>query len=892
MHPVKEPFSRPLAAATLLFFFSGATSLIYEVLWTRQFELILGATTYSVGAVLAAFMGGLFLGSRLGGRWASRFKNPLKAYGWLELGIGLYAFGLASSFHQVDSAFQLLETHWPLSHSLFIVPRFLGCLALLLVPTTCMGATLPFLSNLVKGLEKGGSSFAGRLYAVNTAGALIGTVAAGYWLLPLVGQWKTAALAAAANGLLGLSAWGAGAALGRMSSSSSPSPLTGEGGVRVAKGGNTTPNPLPQGAREIESNPTRQKLSANEKISKASYSGLLHAALAVAGLSGAAAMMDEVGYNRVLCMVLGGSAYAFSAMLAAFLAGLGSGSFVFSRSKASGKKALAVLAVTQLALAGVILITVYSFDRFWLLFMGLAGLVNRFGLDLDQWQKAVQFVLAFLALFPTAFLCGAVFPLALKADPSFSQNPGAQVGRVYGINTLGAILGSLLASLVLIPWVGVQKTLEASVGLNLLAAGLLALVPRFRDFKKALGSASGLALALTALFWAFLPSWNRHNLAVGPFFQAISASDYIPDYSERLAEAQLLYYREGLVNTVTVEKSQEFKTIVLSNNGKVEASSRGDLPTEQLVSHLPLLWRECTLQRPAQRVAVIGLASGITAGTVLTHNPQSLDVVELEPFMPQATAFFRDFNFHILTDPRFHFIPDDARHYLRLAPGKYDVVICEPSNPWLSGVSNLFSRECFEIGKRALAPGGVYGQWVQIYGMKNDDVRAICRTFSSVFPYVYVFGVPPPPDSLQPVPDLVLLGSEAPLKPNIPYMEKAIQSGPLKQALGRISVEQAGDLVSMLRMGPREVKDFCADAPLDTDDNGLIEYSAPLHLYDGDCYVSNMLAIRGFQPDPTDYVDAETKETLRRLLLRVSSDVKDYWGRDFATGLRQKAAGL
>jgi len=399
-------------------------------------------------------------------------------------------------------------------------------------------------------------------------------------------------------------------------------------------------------------------------------------------------------------------------------------------------------------------------------------------------------------------------------------------------------------------------------------------------------------LALPPLFWALIPSWNKSVLAVGPFFQAISATDYIPDYTQRLAEARLLYYREGLVNTVTVEKSPQFNTIVLSNNGKVEASSLGDLPTEQLVSHLPLLWREATLQRPARKVAVIGLASGITAGSALPHSPGSLDVIELEPFMPQAAAFFGDFNFHILSDPRFHFIADDARHYLRLSPGKYDVVICEPSNPWLSGVSNLFSRECFEIGKKALAPGGVYAQWVQIYGMKTGDVKSICGTFASVFPYVYVFGVPPPPDSLQPVPDLVLLGSETLLKPHIPYMEKAIQSGPLKQALGRISVEQAGDLVSMLRMGPEEVKAFGAGAPMDTDDNGLIEFSAPLHLYDGECYLNNMLAIREFQPDPTLYVEPENKETLKRLLLRVSSDVKDYWGSDFAASLRRKAAAL
>jgi spermidine synthase len=848
---MKESSSRPLTLATLLFFFSGATGLIYEVLWTRQFELILGATTYSVGAVLAAFMGGLYLGSRLGGRWAGRFGNLLGLYALLELGVGLYAFLLSSSFHGVDAVFQVLETHWPFPTALFLIPRFLGALALLAFPTTLMGATLPCLAGLAKGRKDGESSYVGRLYAVNTTGAVAGAVAAGYWLLPAFGQWKTTTLAACLNGLLALVAW----AWGKAS--------------------------LPSKSRK-----------GLKKRKPAPLDAPVAAALVVAGVSGAAAMMDEVGYNRTLCMVLGGSTYAFSAMLSSFLTGLSAGSFVFSRARVSGPAAVRRLAFVQLGLGLVVLLTLFLLDKLWLLFLGLAGVVDRFGLDLDEWQKAIQFSIAFLALFPTAFLCGAVFPLVLKADPGFEADPGANTGRAYASNTLGAILGSLAASLALIPWLGVEKTLEVGMGLNISAAVLLDLTRARRALNRGLAAALAVLLALPPVFWALIPSWNKSVLAVGPFFQAISATDYIPDYAQRLAEAQLLYYREGLVNTVTVEKAPEFHTIVLSNNGKVEASSVGDLPTEQLVSHIPLLWREATLEKPAKKVAVIGLASGITAGTVLTHSPESLDVIELEPFMPQATAFFDDFNFHILSDPRFHFIGDDARHYLRLSPGKYDVIVCEPSNPWLSGVSNLFSRECFEIGKRALAPGGVYAQWVQIYGMKTGDVKAICRTFGSVFPYIYVFGVPPPPDSLQPVPDLVLLGSNAPLKPHIPYMEKAIQAGPLQGALGRINMKQAGDLVSLLRMGPQEVKDFCAGAPMDTDDNGLIEFSAPLHLYDGDCYLANMLAIREFQPDPTLYVEPETKETLRRLLLRVSADVKDYWGNDFAAGLRRKAAGL
>jgi spermidine synthase len=324
----------------------------------------------------------------------------------------------------------------------------------------------------------------------------------------------------------------------------------------------------------------------------------------------------------------------------------------------------------------------------------------------------------------------------------------------------------------------------------------------------------------------------------------------------------------------------------------VEASSKGDLPTEQLASHIPLVWRECTLRKPADRVAVIGLASGITSGTALQHDLKGLDVIEMEPFMPQAAALFRDYNFNVLSDPKFHFIVDDARHYFRVTGQKYDVIISEPSNPWLSGVSNLFTREFFNISQRALAPGGVYCQWLQIYGMRTSDVKSICRTFASVFPYVYVFGVPPRVGEARPVPDLFLLGSMQELKPDIPYMEKILEEEKLKNALKRINIEKAGDLVALLRMGPQETRDFAAGAPLNTDDNGLIEFSAPLHLYDGDCYVSNMMDIRGHQPDPTDYVEPENNRTLKRLLLRVSGDLEGYWGSDFAGDLKKEAEGL
>ncbi len=698
--------SRARATAIFLFLFSGATGLVYEVLWTRQFELILGATTYSAGVVLAAYMAGLFLGSRWGARWAVRFAHPLKLYGTLELAVGIYAVLLAVGFPLVDHAFLSLETHWLFPHSWFILVRFLGSLALLVIPTTFMGATLPCLSSLADNSAPEASSFAGTLYAVNTAGAVAGAGLAGYWLLPFFGQWETALLTALVNLLLGFTGW----ILGNLYSNRKRR-------IPVQKAP-SKPGPL---------------------------EAPVTAALALACLSGTAAMMYEVGYNRILCLILGGSVYAFSAMLASFLAGLSAGALFFSKSKADAPSAIRKLAVLQAASALVVILTGYAFDRLWLVFLGLFQVADHFQLDLDQWQKAIQFAVSFCILFPTAFLSGAVFPLVLKSHGWFSKNPGEKVGVVYAANTLGAIAGSLFSAFLLIPLLGVRQTLAAGVGLNLAAAGLIFFPKRAKVFPRTLWPAMAVvALALPLLLEKALPEWNRHNLAVGPYFQAVSAQvDYIPWYKERLANSQLLYYREGLVTTVSVEKAIDSGVLVLSNNGKVEASTVGDLPTEQLVSHLPLAWRESSLHKAAGRVAVIGLASGITSGSVLQHDLKSLDVVELEPFMPEAAALFKDYNFNVLSDPKFHFFSDDARHFFRVSREKYDIIISEPSNPWISGVSNLFTRECFEIGKKALNEDGIYCQWVQVYAMHTADLKSICRTFCSVFPYVYVFGIPP-----------------------------------------------------------------------------------------------------------------------------------------------------
>jgi len=284
----------------------------------------------------------------------------------------------------------------------------------------------------------------------------------------------------------------------------------------------------------------------------------------------------------------------------------------------------------------------------------------------------------------------------------------------------------------------------------------------------------------------------------------------------------LLYYREGAVSVVTVARVRDSGTVWMANNGKVEASTLRDMPTQVLVASLPFPF----VDQPDQ-VLVIGLASGITAGTAsVVPDVRRLDVVELEPAVVPGARWFDEYNHKVLDDPRTRLILNDARnHLLRTAPGTYDVIVSEPSNPWITGVSSLFTREFFELGRSRLAPGGVWAQWVQTYGMGPEDLRTLLATFASVYPEVVLFG------TLEDA-DLILLGSNGPIQPSHEVFRRAETRWPAVGAeWERVGFSDPTHLLSTFVADRRGVLAIARDAPLNTDDNARIEHSAPLYLH-------------------------------------------------------------
>ncbi|MEC8425386.1 MAG: hypothetical protein VX000_16490, partial [Myxococcota bacterium] len=447
---------------------------------------------------------------------------------------------------------------------------------------------------------------------------------------------------------------------------------------------------------------------------------------------------------------------------------------------------------------------------------------------------------ALCIMVPPALLMGASFPVLVRAAARTTAL-GGPVGRLYGWNTLGAILGAALGGLVILPLYQVRGAVITAVSLNVIAALIAARAAAQADealpqLPRQLGWAAGATCLVALLHWK-KPPWDPLMMTAG-MYKYVSDMDPESWNREGIVEYavdpyELLFYEEGLSSVVTVAKSRTTDNIWLANNGKVDASTRVDMPTQVLVAHLPFVFAD-----KADTVAMVGLASGISAGSVLMHDRiESFDLIELEPAIVEASHYFDDWNNKPLDDPRTRLIANDARNHFMLTPdGHYDVIVSEPSNPWLSGVSNLFTREFFDLGKRKLRQGGVWTQWVQMYGMDTGDLRTLLRTFTETYRYVVLFS------TIEDA-DLVLVGSDSPLELTADRVALMMERNPaVANDLQQIDCATPEDVLTRYQIDQDDILEFAGRATLNTDDNMRIEYSAPLHLHE-DTADGNFLAL-------------------------------------------------
>jgi spermidine synthase len=768
----------------LCFFLSGFSGLLYEVLWLRMLILIFGSTTLAVSTVLTSFMGGLALGSFIFGRLMDTRKRPLLYYGFLEGVIGLYALLIPWLFSLLIPAYRgLWEQFHPNFYS-FTLMQFLLVSVVLVIPTTCMGATLPILSKWAVSQEKHLGVTIGRLYALNTFGAVVGTALSGFFLLPLLGVYKTLAIAVAVNILVALIIF-------YLNRGYRPSPAA------AAPGADKAP-------------------AAGAVSASAMPRWLIWSIVAGISLSGFVSMIYEVAWSRTLSLLVDSSVYGFSIMLTTFLVGIALGSYFFSRKADTIRFQGFTWALLQMAIGFFAFISLVFFQElpYWYLM-----LYRALGKNINLLLTG-KFLLAFgIMLAPTLFM-GAIFPLTVKIYASNLKQVSRLVGNIYTINTVGCILGSFSGGFFLIPWLGIRDTILLGIGLNfLMGLYLLWASPSPRSFYKwSLGPA---VLILAAMLFYSPPVWKAPLMVSGTYIYAhnfgnTSRQELLAMYT--LQNEPLLYYKEGHTCTISVHKSRRTGTIYMKSNGKVEASTKGDMPTQVLVAQIPLL-----LAPKMDEVLVVGMGSGVTVGSVTPFPARKITLVELEQAVIEGSHFFDHVNNRPLEDSRMVLRVADARNYLLVTPDRYDVIISEPSNPWMAGVANVFTQEFFRLGKSKLKEDGVFCQWLQLYKISPDSFRTVLTTFHSVFPYVYIFQ---PQEK-----DLIMVGFKQKPVLSLAEIQKKMDLPAVSRDLKRINVETLKDLSSRFTMGPEEVATLTRGGVLNTDDNALIEFSTPKTLF-------------------------------------------------------------
>lgn len=764
----------------ILFVVSGSLGLIYQIIWFKYLSLFLGNTTYAQTIVLATFMGGLAIGSAWWGRRADQSKHPLRLYAVLEIGIGIYCYFYPKFLEILKAIFISIvaSSQLPSDGTTVLLLKLLTSLCSLLIPTILMGGTLPILVRFISNkMEEFGRNVA-VLYFLNSLGAVIGSILAGFFFIRILGLSTTIFFASLVNLILG-------------------------------------------GAAMLLS--WRKVSSESIEIQESQNSGVIYStsevilAIIVAGISGLASMIYEVTWVRLLIPVIGSSTYSFSLMLVAFISGITIGSFIISSKVHRIKNLSFLLAWCQTGIVVSMLVVLPLYSRVPYEFWKTASLLTRSEMSYPVYLT-IQFFFGFLLMIiPTVFL-GMSLPIATRIAARGVNVLGKTVGNVFSINTLGTVLGSLLAGLVLIPLVGVKHAMEIGVGCNLLA-GLLVFIFSGSVPRRQLFISIPLLVVLVSSYFLFVPNWNEAAMLSGVFRRTNEKVALPNNYQEfvRQNEAtKVLFYKEGATATVGVVETvigNELQKVLIVN-GKPDASSKHDLPTQMLCGQLP-----CLIHEDAQNVLVVGLGSGVTVGSVLTHDIKRVDCVEISPEVIEASAQFNEVNSRPLSDPRTNLYIEDALAYLKFTPRKYDIIISEPTNPWIAGVGNLFTVEFFEACKQQMNSDGIMVQWFHLYEMNDELLQMVLRTFKSKFAYVSMWQT----ISV----DIIIVGSNQPIDINYTSLQEKLAESKVHNDFQRILIPDAATLLSLEMLTTRSVSQYIAYGPLNTEDHPRLEYYAP-----------------------------------------------------------------
>jgi len=791
-----------LPALLLLFVGSGCAALIYEVVWLQLLSLTIGSSAISLGVLLGTFMGGMCLGSYLLPRYINPHHHPMRVYAFLELGIGVMGLLLLFGTPVIEFVYTSISGG-------SIAIRAIVAAVCLLPPTMMMGATLPAVARWVKTTPEG-VSWMGFFYGGNIAGAVVGSLLAGFYLLRVYDMAFATYVAAFIN-------------------------------VAVAVVGLMLASQTTYSATADEGGPAR----------RAEGAGVIYLAIAASGMT---ALSAQVLWTRLLSLLFGATVYTFSLILGVFLMGLGIGSTLGAALARGRVNPRVALGWVQMGLCAALAWAAYMLTEslpFWPINPSITS---------DPWFNfQLDMVRALWVVLPGAILWGLSFPLALAAVAEPGQDPGRLVGGVYAANTVGAIVGSLGTGLALVTWVGTQRAEKWLIIVSAVTALALLTPVLAGDAKGKKVQWAGVVVLLICILGAGL---SVRNVPPVPGL-LVAYGRYAATW---VGLSNIIYVGEGLNAFVAVtELSNGVRNY--HNAGKVQASSEPqDMRLQRMLGHMTHLIPDAPTE-----ALVIGFGAGVTAGSVaIGPNVEHVTIAEIEPLVPRVvSAYFSEHNYDVARNPKVNIHLDDARHYLLTTDKKFDAITSDPLDPWVKGAATLYTREFFEVVKDHLNPGGVVTLFVQLYESNMEAVKSEIGTFFEAFPNGVVWGNTNNGQGY----DLVVMGQLEPIKIDVDKMQAKFDDpayAEVVQSFREIGIYSAIDLFSNYAGQPSDLVGWLAGAQINTDRNLRLQFLAGmgLNLYESGPIYSAMIAGTQY-PDNIFEGSPETLAALREAIFRM-----------------------
>jgi spermidine synthase len=731
-------------ALLFLYFCSGISALVYEIIWARMMGLVVGTAVTAWASVLVAYMGGMAFGSFLGGRIADRIPRPLLLFAVCEFGIGIAGILSPSFFYGIRQ----------LS---IVIPQFSGIqivisIISLIIPTMLMGATFPLISRVLIEDNRSAGHDISFIYSVNVFGAITGTVLAGFFLMPAFGMSISVRCAAILNFIVAL--------------------LT----LAIDK--------------KIQTNNKASNSTRKIEASSAVKDNPLWLFPMVLVCSGFCTMAFEVLWSRVLVFFLTSTTYSFTVTLSVVLGGLALGGMT-ARIVSKSKRQHVWVSGLQF------LIGMYGFSI--LLLMPVLDTIihlNDTAVSNVWWHWiGVRYAACCALLFPPAFCIGVIYPLAMGESCRIFKSIGRSIGLLSSLNTIGGIAGSLTAAFVLVPLMGVQRSImivaliSCLVGWGLLGWG--------RNGRRVWAVAGIVVSLITAVFMLKLS--NVHPLI--QYRQSVGNNKNI----------QVISYKEDQVASVAVLESPKDRKL---NIDGFNAAGTYHYEYMHLLAHLPAL-----LCASPDTALVICFGTGTTCGTLALY-PQvkNVDCVEISPAVIDAAGYFSNVNYDVTKNPKVHISIGDGRNHLLQTKRHYDCITLEPMLPYMASATNLYSADFYKLCRSRLTKQGVMAQWAPMHSLTEKEYRMLIGTFASVFPHtsVWLLGS-----------EALLVGSMDSLRIDIDFLKnRMLQQAPMVD-LAKISIKDPTRLLSCFVMDEKKVKEFVADAPVISDDRYGLEFSVP-----------------------------------------------------------------